>query len=491
VGSAVISKPSRSKALGQFFTPEKVARTLVSWVVRNSRDRLLDPSCGDGVFLACHKRSVGIEVDPENATLAKVRAPGSLIHEADFFTWASNTQERFEVAAGNPPFIRYQHFAGDTRLRALDLCFQLGAQFSNLTSSWAPFLIATASLLKPDGRMGFVVPAEIGHTTYAKPLLEWLCDHFRQVRIVAFKEKLFPQLSEDAWLLYCAGYGGSTRAIYLNTADQFTSSPQPPTFARMVDLPSWRTSGCKLRRFLLPDELRGAYEDVGSRAGVARFSSLAHAGIGYVTGANDFFHLRPSDVARLGIPNSCLRVAVRKSEQLPDKVVDESVVDRWVRRDEPILLLSLSKNQDVPQSVKHYLSTAEASRAKEAYKCRVREPWYVVPDVKTPDAFLSYMSGDRPRLVRNATGCVNTNSVHAVVLKGGASIQQIQDGWEHPLSQLSCEVEGHPLGGGMLKLEPGEAANVRIPLSSLDVSAVELGLLEDALVEMRSWRHHA
>ena len=41
----------------------------MSWVVRDPRDLLLDPSCGDGAFLRWHKRSVGIEVDADNAGL--------------------------------------------------------------------------------------------------------------------------------------------------------------------------------------------------------------------------------------------------------------------------------------------------------------------------------------------------------------------------------------------------------------------------------------
>jgi len=55
------------KQLGQFFTPPEVARSLVSWLAPRPADRLLDPSCGNGQFLALHRRSVGVEVDAVNA----------------------------------------------------------------------------------------------------------------------------------------------------------------------------------------------------------------------------------------------------------------------------------------------------------------------------------------------------------------------------------------------------------------------------------------
>src|SRR5438105_1866984 len=98
------------KRLGAFYTPPDVARTLVRWVVRKPSDRLLDPACGDGRFLAAHGNSVGVECDVDGIVAATKRARGSMIHAAEFFAWAEDCQERFDCAAGNPPFIRYQHF---------------------------------------------------------------------------------------------------------------------------------------------------------------------------------------------------------------------------------------------------------------------------------------------------------------------------------------------------------------------------------------------
>ena len=56
--------------------------------------------------------------------------------------------------------------------------------------------------------MAFVVPAAIGHAPYAAPLLDYLVGHFDDVRIVAVRTKLFPDLSEDCWLLHAGGFGG-------------------------------------------------------------------------------------------------------------------------------------------------------------------------------------------------------------------------------------------------------------------------------------------
>ena len=148
-------------------------------------------------------------------------APCAELHRADFFSWAEQTTRRFDCAAGNPPFIRYQTFKGEVRRRALDLCAELGAPFSALTFSWAPFLVVTASLLQAGGRMAFVVPASIGHAPYAAPLIEYLVVRFDLVRIVPIRQKLFPHLSEDCWLLFADGFGGSTGAIHFAPIEHF------------------------------------------------------------------------------------------------------------------------------------------------------------------------------------------------------------------------------------------------------------------------------
>ena len=79
----------------------------------------------------------------------------------------------------------------------------------------------------------------------------------------------------------------------------------------------------------------------------------------------------------------------------------------------------------------------------------------------------TYFNGRDPALIPNTAGCVCTNSLLAVHLKNGVSSQAIAEAWTHPLARLSQELEGRPLGGGMLKLEPGEADRVRLPISQL------------------------
>ncbi len=377
----MVPQLSRKEA-GSYYTPTDVAASLVKWVVRKNSDLLLDPSCGDGRFIAHHSNSIGVEQGVAAARAAKSHAPSAIVHRSEFFIWASDTNKRFECAAGNPPFIRYQTFKGEIRDRALAHCKDLGAEFSRLTSSWAPFLVVTASLLKPGGRLAFVVPAEIGHAPYAAPLLEYLVAHFGEVQIVAVRKKLFPELSEDCWLLYADGFGQRTDQIRFTALDAYTPSNRPPKSGILVSVAEWRSVWKRrLRPFLMPAEVRELYREIATRPDTRRFGDLACIGIGYVSGDNDFFHLRPSVAAGLGIPERFLHPTVRNGRALPRQRLTQETVEDWRRADEPILLLRIPKSlRELPRSVSQYLDTEQGQQAKTGYKCRNREPWYSVPD---------------------------------------------------------------------------------------------------------------
>lgn len=479
---------AQRKRSGSFYTPKQVVQSLVRWAVRSPTDVMLDPACGDGRFLTAHPRSAGVEQDPVAAAIAESNAPGRLAHRGDFFSWAAGTRRRFECAAGNPPFIRYQRFTGEVRRAAIELCERHGAKFNRLSSSWAPFLAATATLLKPGGRMAFVVPAEIGHAPYAKPLLEYLADHFDIVHVVAVRRKLFPHLSEDCWLLYCEGFGGRTRFFRFSALDEFDFAPVPPPAFQLVSFNQWHLWNRRLRPFLMPALARDLYQALASGPDATRLGDVARVGIGYVTGANDFFHMRPSDARRLRVPDRFLQPAVRNGRALAGRAITNSTIAAWRRRDEPMLLLCISTHDDLPSPVQRYLDSPAGQRARVAYKCRTRRPWWVVPDVSVPDAFLSYMTDSGAALVANRAGCVGTNSVHVVNLTGSMSISKLQRCWGEQFTTLSCEVEGHPLGGGLLKLEPTEAG--RVLLSCDGFTTRDAQIIQQGIEAMRRWRHH-
>ncbi len=477
------------KARGAYYTPPEAAAALVRWAVRDPDEHMLDPSCGDGRFLALHPRSTGVDCDATAVSSATEAAPRGTVECADFFDWAGSTTQRFDCAAGNPPFIRYQRFTGETRRQALKLCATQGAKLSGLSSSWAPYLVVTASLLRPGGRMAFVVPAEIGHAPYAAPVLDWFARSFADVQVVAVRRKLFADLSEDVWLLYADGFGGSTDHFGLSLHERFVFRSEPPIADTRVPVREWRRWGSRLRPILLPSRIRDVYEKFRDSDRTTPLGRVAGVGIGYVSGANDFFHLRPSEADERGIPRELLRPTVRSGRELQAGAITDETVAGWRADDRPNFLLALGAETPLPDPVIRYLDSPRGVEVRQRYKCRVRTPWYAVPHVSVPDLFLSYMSGEGPSLVENQARCTCTNAVHGVRLNGpGVSASRLRRRWETTLTRLSCELEGHPLGGGVLKLEPREALNVLVSLNG-DLGADDERNLQEGVEILRRWRH--
>ncbi|MBM4396445.1 MAG: hypothetical protein FJ087_12250 [Deltaproteobacteria bacterium] len=109
---------------------------------------------------------------------------------------------------------------------------------------------------------------------------------------------------------------------------------------------------------------------------------------------------------------------------------------------------------------RNYVAHGEANGVHKAYKCRVREPWYMVPDVRVPDLILSVFS-ERPVLSNNDGRFVASNSLLCGFLRSGTA-EDFAASWYTSLTLLGCESEVHALGGGVMVLVPREAGNIRI-----------------------------
>jgi hypothetical protein len=111
--------------------------------------------------------------------------------------------------------------------------------------------------------------------------------------------------------------------------------------------------------------------------------------------------------------------------------------------------------------------------------------------VQVPDFVLTYMSGRSPQLVRNDAGVTCTNTVHSIRIRDRHLSELFLPSWGSAFVQLSCELEGHPLGGGMLKLEVREAARVCFSSSETKFDRAASAAIREGLAEMRRWRHYA
>ncbi|THF67111.1 class I SAM-dependent methyltransferase [Pseudothauera nasutitermitis] len=142
--------------LGQVFTPDDIVATMLA--LRRNHGRVLEPSAGDGAFSRHLPGCVAIEMD------ARVAPKGAKV--MDFFAYSPRT--RFDTVIGNPPYVRHQDIAPETRAR---LDSQLFDARSNL---FLFFIEKSVRLLRDGGELIFITPREFIKLTAAARLNDWL-----------------------------------------------------------------------------------------------------------------------------------------------------------------------------------------------------------------------------------------------------------------------------------------------------------------------------
>ncbi|MFI5137764.1 MAG: Eco57I restriction-modification methylase domain-containing protein, partial [Sphingobacteriales bacterium] len=183
----LISEATAEKLRGGFYTPEPIAAFILRWGVNGSTDYdILEPSCGDGVFLEQlkelnlkYKSLTAIELDEVEAEKSnQIPLENKQIINSDFHTYCNNTLQRFNLIVGNPPYIRYQFFDRQQQIEAGDIFIKAGLTYSKLTNAWVSFVVGSSLLLKEDGgKIGFVLPAEVLQVSFAQQLRSFIA-HF-------------------------------------------------------------------------------------------------------------------------------------------------------------------------------------------------------------------------------------------------------------------------------------------------------------------------
>jgi adenine-specific DNA-methyltransferase len=476
--SIVADTVAQRKTRGAFFTPPEMTEFLVDWAVRTGDDVVLEPSCGEAAFLvpAATRLSalrsdgsptadqvVGVDVHTESVAEARRimsdAGYASELFRSDFFDVEPNP--RFDAVIGNPPYIRYQDFAGENRLKGLEAALTQGVRLNGLASSWAPFVVHASRFLKPDGRLGLVLPAELLTVNYAAEVRQFLLKRFKSVRLVMFEARVFPQVLEDVVLLLAEGQGPSPH-FEVSQAHDLAELGRVGTGAWTWFAPD---KGGKWTSALLPTESVKTYRDTSTGDGFCTLLDWGETTLGSVTGNNNYFAMTFDEVKEWGLrENELERISPPGSRHLRGvSFTKKSWADLGAEGARCYLFSPNARHSD---EAERYIAHGLAIKVDQAYKCRNRKPWWKVPLKAAPDILLTYMDHVRPRLTTNLAGVRYLNSLYGITLR----LDQRRLGMDllplasiNSLTLLGAEMVGRAYGGGLLKLEPTEADKLPVP----------------------------
>ena len=473
------------KARGAYFTPRPIAEFLAAWAINgNPEARILDPTCGEAVFLKAagemlehlgmdggrlQNQLFGIDMHQQSvkeaARILDAMGMRAQLITQDFFSVRSpestgSTLPFFDAVVGNPPFIRYQAHTGAERHRAAEAALAQGVRLSGLASSWAAIVVHACSFLKPDGRLAMVLPAELLSVQYAEPVRRWLRRRFSAVQLVLFERLQFKNALEKVILVLAQGTGGCDAfSLYhvqdgedlasLGHLDQVTVTP--------ADEGKWTD-------LLLSTSQRQLFRNVVEE----QFVELGDYGtpeLGTVTGANQFFAISENTKLKFGLSDrDVVPISPPGTRHLRGLSFTTHNWKKLRTSGEPVWLLH-PETKDLTDSLRDYIALGERQGVQNAYKCQIRTPWWRPPLVEIPDLFFTYMSHRCPRLVANHARVRYVNSMHGLrlseraprIAKSALPVLTLNS-----VSMLGAELFGRSYGGGVLKMEPREAATLPV-----------------------------
>jgi adenine-specific DNA methylase len=484
VSQSAPDTPHARKARGAFFTPPEIADFLARFAIRDPADRVLDPTCGEAVFLlaagdrlrklkakpdAIRHQLTGVDLHaPSLASSGRLLAAegyGAHLVESDFFELLTPAQIDCKVVwqdaiIGNPPFIRYQDFTGDARRRAQVAALSQGVRLSKLASSWAHTLVHSTAFVKPGGRLAMVLPAELLTVGYAEPVRRFLLDRFEAVNLFMFERLQFRGAEEQVVLLVAHGAGPSESFCVVRVEDAGDLAdvhPGDPVGREASATGKWTHLS------LSPEDTR-AYRHV--KALMQPLASYGQPELGTVTGANDYFTLTEQTRKQYCIKEKHLkRISPPGTRHLTGLTFSRAQWEELKLTGARVWLLHPSRAAK-DAALDRYIEYGKAKQVDEAYKCTVRELWWRPPAVPAPDLFFTYMSHRYPRLIANTAGATILNSMHGLRLDADAP-EIARDALPlltlNSATMLGAEIEGRTYGGGILKMEPSEAAALPIP----------------------------
>jgi adenine-specific DNA-methyltransferase len=479
-GRVTLPVASRRRRMGVYYTPTSTADHMADWLLRGEADRVLEPGFGDGVFLAAVARVArrrgleavrtrGVELDA--GALGRTISTG-LVQGGDAILGDFLDVEPFpaDCVIGNPPYVRIRHLRDDrSRRRALEVADRLLPKGMDPSGSiWMPFVLHATQFLRIGGRMALVLPYDVTYVRYARPLWEFLGQRFSSLKVVRVHQRLFPDLLQDVVLLFADGHGGRTRTVefeaYSRVQDLLSGNPDT---ASAISIAGIVQGEREFVEALLSQDLRALLRErlrelTRPAHGVVKFN------IGYVTGDRRFFHPDAETVRDYHLPAGSLVSALTSSRALRGTGLYTSSVGA-----KESLFLPPATRSRLGPGERRYIEAGERSGVNERFKCRVRNPWYVVPGVRVPDLVLSVFSSV-PLLMVNDDGTCASNSLLCGYVRGGADAAGVAASWYTSLTLLECELRIHSLGGGVLIIIPGEADKVRLPSNTTKAHLAEV-----------------
>lgn len=481
------------KMSGSYYTPHKTITFMRRYLSEQNiqYNTILEPCAGDGRFVDefngsnSIKSIIAIELYLEKTKLLlEKKYPKKVsIVTSDFLDYSQKYNRKFNLIIGNPPYINIKNMDKDFLEKARNLCSLYQLAENVVQNSWVAFVLASIRMLDKKGAIFFVLPLEFLQVQYAEQLREVLEKQFNTIHILTFKERMFPEIEQEACLVYLTNQEHELSYISYKQFEKLDSSfaITESKIERNKPLKKWSNA-------ILSDSDIDVLKSTGER--YTLINDICQSSPGIVTAANDKFILTEAEVQKYKCEHLVIPIIAKGAMVRNCFLIDKKLIQSLSSSGKKVYLLNLSEvtEEDLPIELRDYLDNVgnterNGKKIKEGYKCSKRKLWYGVPIIKSGNALFFKRYDVYPRLCVNPQEIHTTDIAYNIRLNNNYEAESFVFCFYNSLTLAQCEFVGRYYAGGVSELIPSEFRSLPIPYRTIDKTDIDL--LRDMFIENR------
>jgi len=462
------------KQTGSYYTPQYLAsfisKRVLSHFENRTRMSILEPSVGDGAFISELEKEENININLTALDINEVelkiasekwnRKTASFI-KTDFLEYSSAKQ--FSAIIGNPPYVKKNILTS----KQIELSKEIHSN-ENLTEAsvkniWTTFLVKSNTLLAKNGVLAFVLPSELLQVKFAEEIREYLKTEFERIEIFTFNNLMFECKGQDTIVLFAYKKAEQKGEYFTNIS--LKEELEQNNFVLKNNNLLVKSKVKWTHHFLTSDELT-FIDNLKKRLKTVNDYSESKPGI--VTGANKYFIIDKETENKYNLSNYTKPIIQKGLFVNGSVVFSDEDIQELEKNNRPTKLLQLNDTDRISKKLREYLDIGELEELPERHKCGIRKNWYVIPNISVkPDAFFFKRSHLYPKLLKNNSDALVTDSAYKVGMRNGYDMNSFIYSFYNTLTLLLSELEGRYYGGGVLELIPSEFKKLSIPYKKI------------------------
>jgi len=465
---------------GQFWTPDWVADFMVAYVLKEMPEQILDPALGEGVFFRAAKRYAqktgfkvelfGRDVDSEIILHAK----NSGLSEEDLRNVEikdfvlSPPRETFPAIVANPPYIRHHRLSPSIKQQLRKFANDaIKSHIDGRAGLHVYFLIRSLLTLTPNGRLAYIVSADICEGVFSSNLWNWICSHYRLDAVVSFAAEAtpFPDVDTNALVFLIRNAQPASQFDWVRCSERESRELISLATGKHIKNPTT----IQVHRRSVDEALETGLSRPPSDRSACQYTLGDFASVmrGIVTGDNDFFFLTTQQAKELGIPDTLLVKAVGRTRDIHGDQFDSKDMEALDIQGRPTRVLNVNgiPFEKLPVSVQEYLEEGEKRGLPNKTLIKTRNPWYRMETRKCPPILFAYLGRRDARFIRNYAKAIPLTCL-LCVYPNNPSKEFIERLWRvlsHPETISNLRKVGKSYGGDAIKVEPRALERLPIP----------------------------